>query len=208
MPITYTPQFAHADWQDLVDRVQAGGGNGFNRRFHDLEAEFTRISTVVGQIDAALTALGQTPTPQATLFTLTPSLVQTTTTPWTHQAGLAQKPPGQTSAAGMMSISLPHGALIQSLRATGRNQNTGNSNNLRISLFRQGVLGNAGPADRIARVDAPTDPFDISATADPNFRQVDNQAFKYFILAQLDNAQASDTIALMAFQISYVPPAQ
>jgi hypothetical protein len=207
MAITYTRVFTHTDWQDNVDRVQAGGGNGFNKHFHDLEGEFDRISGVVTQIDASLTALGQTPNPQPTFATLTPVLIGTSATPWSHQAGFAQKPPGQTSAAGMMSVSLPHRARIQSLRVTGRNQNTGGTNSLRIFLQRQGILGTAGPADRIARADGTSDPFDVTTGADPNTAVVDNQVFKYFIVAQLDNAAAADTIILTAFQIIYVPSA-
>ena len=41
--VTYTPGFQHEDWVDNVDRVQAGGVNGFNVRFNTIEAEFQKI---------------------------------------------------------------------------------------------------------------------------------------------------------------------
>jgi hypothetical protein len=56
MTISYTRSFSHADWIDRVDRVQAGGDNGFNGRFHGIEAEFDAISGVVKQADGALTS--------------------------------------------------------------------------------------------------------------------------------------------------------
>jgi hypothetical protein len=55
MAITYTRTFAHVDWIDNVDRVQAGGDGGFNGRFHSVEAEFDTISGVVTQVDGQLT---------------------------------------------------------------------------------------------------------------------------------------------------------
>jgi hypothetical protein len=56
MTISYTRSiFSHIDWIDRVDRVQAGGDNGFNGRFHGIEAELDTISGVVHQTDTALT---------------------------------------------------------------------------------------------------------------------------------------------------------
>ena len=53
-PITYTRQFSHKDWIDLVDSVQAGGTNGINARMHAIEAEFDKLSQVVAAISSAL----------------------------------------------------------------------------------------------------------------------------------------------------------
>jgi hypothetical protein len=52
--ISYTPSFSHVDWIDNEDVVQAGGENGFNKKFRDLEEELNKISAVVGAIKAAL----------------------------------------------------------------------------------------------------------------------------------------------------------
>jgi len=52
--IVYSRTFQHVDWIDNEDVVQAGGEKGFNQKFHDLEAELDRISTVVGAIKGAL----------------------------------------------------------------------------------------------------------------------------------------------------------
>jgi len=49
-PSKYLPQFQHQDWIDNLDRVQAAGENGFNRRFHGLEDEFAHIKTVLDNL--------------------------------------------------------------------------------------------------------------------------------------------------------------
>jgi hypothetical protein len=52
--ITYTPVFKHEDWIDNEDVVQASGTKGFNKKFHDLEDEFTTLATVVGTVDTEI----------------------------------------------------------------------------------------------------------------------------------------------------------
>lgn len=54
--ITYSRTFRHDDWIDNEDVVQAGGEKGFNKKFHDLEAEFNVIASVISEI---ATAIGQ-----------------------------------------------------------------------------------------------------------------------------------------------------
>jgi hypothetical protein len=44
----------HKPWIDGEDVVEAAGEKGFNKKFQDIEAEFDRIGTVVGQINVAL----------------------------------------------------------------------------------------------------------------------------------------------------------
>lgn len=60
-PTGYTRQFQHQDWVDFVDPVQAGGDNGFNERFHALEAEFDLISAAITSVDNTVTAIEGTP---------------------------------------------------------------------------------------------------------------------------------------------------
>jgi hypothetical protein len=206
MPITYNPTFQHDDWVDNVDRVQAGGPGGFNIRFHQLEDELAAVSGVVGQIDAALTALGQTPPAQTRAHSLTPQMVAITATGWEHGLGFAQKPAGATSAGGMMSVALPHNARLQSLRATGRNEASGGgaaAGSLRIILRRQDVNPTSTTSEIVARVDVAGNPFDLTAAADTQFAVVDNSRFRYFLSAQLSGAQATDTIMLFSFVIIY-----
>jgi hypothetical protein len=60
-PTGYTRQFQHTDWIDFVDPVQAGGGNGFNERFHALESEFDLISAAIASADATIAGIESTP---------------------------------------------------------------------------------------------------------------------------------------------------
>ena len=199
--IAYIRQFQHTDWQDNVDRVQAGGPTGFNQHFHDIEGDFDALAQVVNQINTALIALGQAPPPTATHLTSMPALVAASSTGWQGGLGVVSKPANQTSAWGAMSIDLPTGAVIQAFRATGRNTGAGN---LRIALQRQGVvLGTS--SERIVGLDNISgDPFDQNGAANAAAGTVNNQQFKYFITAQLDNAGAADTVILNAFQITYL----
>jgi hypothetical protein len=57
--IKYNRTFQHEDWIDNEDVVQAGGEKGFNKKFHDLEAEFDNVSGVVTTISGAITSIQQ-----------------------------------------------------------------------------------------------------------------------------------------------------
>jgi len=57
--INYNRTFQHEDWIDNEDVVQAGGEKGFNKKFHDLEAEFDKVSGVVATISGAITSIQQ-----------------------------------------------------------------------------------------------------------------------------------------------------
>ena len=211
MAITYTPTFEPTPYVDGQTRVSAGGPQGFNIRFQQLQDEFRRISAVVAQIDAALAALGQATPARQLAIVLTPNLVATAGNGWGHANGLAQKPGGAASAQGMMPVVLPHGAVLQSLRATGRNQGAAapapGSGDLRITLRRMDIRPEVTTMVDIARVngigDGINNSFDNAVSADSQFAQVDTTQFRYFITAQLNNAGVNDTVLLFAFQITY-----
>ena len=119
MAVSYVPSFHHTAWVDNVDRVQAAGDNGFNVRFQGVEAEFAKLSEVVGQIDGAIARLQAAPTAAPVTLTLTPQLA-TIGQPWAHQIGLAGKTQGQTGASGMQTLALLDRVRIRSLRVIGR----------------------------------------------------------------------------------------
>ena len=52
--ITYTRTVAFNDYIDGQTIVSAGGGDGFNVRFHSLEKEFDNISSTIGLVNTAL----------------------------------------------------------------------------------------------------------------------------------------------------------
>ncbi|HET8971642.1 MAG TPA: hypothetical protein VFN19_11315 [Candidatus Nanopelagicales bacterium] len=201
--ISFDPSFRHTPWVDNRDRVQAGGPNGFNVRFDALEADLQALSGVVSEIDAALDLLGQTPAAVAQVLTLPPMLSPTSTSgPWALDInGYAVRPAPQTSIAGITPAVIPDGVQLSAFRASGVNSGAGT---LRISLMRGRLLGGPTPADRLARVTGDANPFDNSVNVDPQLALVDTLTFRYFVLAQLDNAQTADVVSLSGFQITYL----
>jgi hypothetical protein len=198
---TFERRFRHEDWVDNQSRVQAGGPEGFNQRFHALEADLDAVGAVVNEIRAAMNALVAAPPAQELNATFTPALVPTSGAGWTHSSGQANK--SGPSSQGMMSVSLPHGARLRRFRVIGRN---GGSGNLRIELNRQAVraeTAEASQTETVARVTGSEDPFDRVEVVPAQLDLVETDRFKYFIEAKLDNS-TSGAVALMAFQITYV----
>jgi hypothetical protein len=200
MAIGFTRGFQHEDWVDNVDRVQAAGDNGFNTRFHEIEADFDEVGAVVDLISRALDALSATPPAVELRQSVTPAFVATAATGWSHRTGFAEKVAGQTTGAGMVGLTLPHGSRVLRLRAIGRNAGVGN---LRIMLQRQAIADPGAAAEQLARVDGATDPFDVTALVDPNLTLVESDRFKYFITAQLNNAGAGDAVQITGLQVVY-----
>src|ERR1700738_2213281 len=187
--ITYTRTVKFNDYVDGETIVSAGGSDGFNVRFHGLEGEFDTIGTVVAQLNAAIKAIGVVPTPQPAKLVMTPNMIATAVDGWSHQQGMAQKPPALAGAHGMMSANLPNNVRITALRVLGANSGAGS---LRVILFRQALVAQAATLDQIARVDGSGNPFDLNNPADPQFAVVDDNSFKYFVAALLDNALGPD----------------
>lgn len=52
--ISYARIFSHDDWIDNEDVVQAGGEKGFNKKFHEIEGEFDKVSAVVSTVDSEI----------------------------------------------------------------------------------------------------------------------------------------------------------
>lgn len=199
MTVSYTPAFQHTDWVDNVDRVRAAGDNGFNIRFHALEAEFARLADVITKVSDALDALSQTPAPRPVKLTLTPTLI-TLTDPWDHVFGGAAKPPGATDASGMMSVALPQGVTIRELRVCGRKD----SGNLSANLRRQSLAAGS-TTELLVGLTLSNGNFD-SATAAPGgpASKVDNEQFRYYVTAELDSAVPASVVQLTCFQITYI----
>ena len=192
--ITYTRTFQHVDWIDNEDVVQAGGEKGFNQKFHDLEAEFDTLSSVVGQINAGLiiTSPTQTLTFAASFF---PNL---NNTPWLQNNGLATKAPNQTGAEGYMPLQLPDGFNLQSFTAIG--EKSGNVGSFIVQLVRQAITGALTTLLTLSLANSP-DQFQVTDVIPPNFSLIDNKTNKYLLIARVIGADAAATVKLSAFQI-------
>ena len=199
--LSFSRTFQHEDWVDNLDRVQAAGENGFNQRFHTLEADLDAMSDVVEEVETALNTLGAAPPAQELRATFTPTLVATSGSPWGHGVGFAQKPGGATAAQGMMSVTLPDGVRIRQFRVVGQNSGIGD---LRITLLRQSATNPGAASEQIARIDGADDPFDEVVVASAAFETVDTAEFKYYVVARLNNAGAADVVNLVSFQVVYL----
>jgi hypothetical protein len=200
--VVFTPTFHHTPWIDNRDRVQAGGLNGFNVRLTAVETDFQSVSTVVAQVNTALHALGQTPGATTHTLTVSPALVVISgSSAWSHDSnGFAVRTGAFTSLAGLMSVNMPDGATLVSLRALGQNNGAGA---LRVNLFRSQLLAVPAPAERLARVTGDTNPFDNTSAVDPGLAAVDTSQYRYFLTVTLDNATTADIVSLSGFQIIY-----
>jgi hypothetical protein len=213
MAITYTVGFQHDDWIDNVDRVQAGGNNGINIRFHRLETEFQKIAAVVVQISTALDAINAAlanltvkPPPQDFTASLAPALLPTTGIPWSAAIGRVEKAPNAVGGHGWMAVSLPDKSVLNSLTAIGRNTGVGA---LAVTLRRQALQGANPPLETLLEADnngggafsAVSAPHPANPL-DPKF-VVDNQNFKYLLVIDLDSAAAGDSVSVTSVQISY-----
>ena len=195
--ITFTRSFTHNNWVDNVDRVEAGGDNGFNGRFHALEADFDAISTQFTAVETALNTLGAPPATQTRFSTAAPAFVPTSATPWSFRDGSAEKPGGATAAAGQMTFPLPHGQRITAFRAVGVSTSAGAS--LRVTLFRRPLTDPSATPEIVARVTSLTAPTAPAA----GLELIDNEHFTYYVIAQMSGALATDTVAITGLQVTH-----
>jgi hypothetical protein len=212
MPITYKRVFTHREWVDNVDRVQAGGDNGFNERFHALEAEFELVSGVVQQIDTAIGSLGQAvaaPVTVGLIPVLEPYRLPTTS-PWSSivwsrvfagqpQGTYVEKPTANDNAWGVLPLSLPNGVKLRSLKVLGELPGTGTMTTELIRELR------APPFDltRLLILPGFSGP-GAQATPIPGSPAFTGDTHLFYLLASVTGA-ANQDVKLRGFQITYEP---
>jgi hypothetical protein len=199
--IEYESDFKHTDWIDNVTRVKAGGEDGFNRHFHDIEGEFKKLGDVVAAIKDQMDLLGQKPPAKPIAIGITPVLATTGPAGWEHVQGSARKPTGAASAAGTMSVDLPDGVTVQTLRVIGENGGAG----ILIVQLRRQKLDPAAASEPVIGITGAGGTFDAkNGPQDPARALVDTDAFRYYIVARVDNAAPNDVVRLDAFQIVHI----
>lgn len=200
--ITFTPTFSHTPWIDNKDRMEAAGTNGFNVRLTAIQTDLETLSTVVGELNTALQALGQSPPPATHQLTLSPALgLISGAGAWSLDTdGYASRTGNLISLAGLQPVNLPDGATIVSLRAVGQNSGSGF---LTIDLSRSKMLATPAPAELLTRVTGDANPFDNTSAVDPGVAVVDAGNYRYFVSATLRGASISDVVSLSGFQITY-----
>jgi hypothetical protein len=211
--LTFTPTFHHVDWVDNVDRIKAGGPNGFNVRLNAIETDLLQVSTVVAQIDGALDQVGGIGAPPVGQQQLHPPLALVSSAPSTGWScdinGSFHPAVGTAGGTALMTLALPEHVRLISLRAVGLFP--GAAVLVRVGLFRVSATGPAGTPDKLAEartdVTGVANPYDLTVPVDPTFAAVDPTAFRYLITATAapiaDAATAANT-SLDAIQIDYV----
>lgn len=203
--LSYTPTFHHKPWIDNVDRVKAGGPDGFNVRFEAIDSDLHQVSTVVTTIDTLLTNAGPTPPSgsQRLLVPLDPTkeLIPDFST-WTCDLTGAIHPQPDSASPGRgssstMDLSLPDQATLVSMRVIGHY--TGAAQ-VRV-LVQRNSLFNILSADALAQINigppGPGNPFDMTKPVDAAFAAVDNNQFRYALQFLATSVGDADSITLM-----------
>lgn len=190
MPDNYVPLFQHQDWTDNVDLVSAEDPvKGFNKRFKDLQHEFTEISRIIGQINGSLS-------PPTTTLTFAPDLSPNgSTVPWIMTTGIANKEPGKDRAEGWLSLQLPQNSHIESMTVIGNK--SGSVNSFMVHLKRQALDGRETTLHALNLANQP-DTFHITETIPTIDNLVKNEANKYFVLIKIacDPAARASIVAV------------
>lgn len=205
--LTFTPTFRHTNWINNVDRIEAGGPNGFNVRYDAIDSDLRQASTVVDQIDAALKAGGVHAGEQrVTLGVDLVSLQNPGQNGWFYdEAGAAHPAGGTGGGTAMMGLSLPDGSRLKSFRAAGLYG--GVPLILSITLARVS-LADENQSDKLAEVASGpgfTNPYDATVPVDAALATVDNTSFRYLVRAdaRFVGAEGSGPTTLSTVQLVY-----
>ncbi|QKV80423.1 Ig-like domain-containing protein [Amycolatopsis sp. Hca4] len=195
--ITFTPTFRHTDWINNVDRIEAGGPNGFNVRYDAIDSDLSQLSTVVGRINTALKFPGVVLGEQR----LTPGLdlVSLPAGEWSYDdTGMAR--PAVAGAQAIMHLSLPEPVALRNFRAIGFYP--GPPALFVIRLFRSSLLDQNLPPEELAeiRLDSPeASPFDHTVPVPDAVATVDG-SFRHYVTVL---SQTTD-VSLATIQLTYV----
>lgn len=204
--LRFTPTFRHTNWVNNVDRIEAGGPNGFNVRYDAIDSDLAQMSTVVGQISGALSTPGGTPGEQR----LTPGLDFVTVSQgsggdWTYDNAGAVHPAGGTGGgSAVMDLTLPDRIKLRQFRALGLYP--GSPVRFTLVLSRTS-LTDASRTDELTRITISgsgiTNPYDITVPVLDGFASVDNSAFRYSVLGSAELIQTPSAVSVATIQFVY-----
>jgi hypothetical protein len=208
--ISYTPAFHHVDWIDNVDRIQAGGPNGFNIRLDTIQADLQRLSTVFSQVDTSLDALTTAAPPQTGQQMLAVGLA-TRERSDAPDAGWDMSPDGSIhpnfgDSIGLMDLALPDRARLVSMRVVGQFV-AANLQTFTVTLIRVPLTANDGPSNQLAQISSTspgiTNPFDLPAPVAAEFAVVDVGTFRYTLVFESVHTTDLLAVAVHAVRIFY-----
>lgn len=196
--ISFEPTFKHMPWVDAVDRVAAGGDNGFNIRFQRLEADLDTVGRRFTEVSSALDSLAATAEVVRSV-NIAPVLSAVGPAGWDISAvGEASKPSESDEAEGAVAVTLPASGVITGFRAFGRCSGAGK---LKVDLVRRKLTG-GGETNVVQIVAQPDQAFPPVKAPAPADAVIDASA-SYFIFAHTDGAATEDTMVLTGFQVTY-----
>lgn len=196
----YIPAFQPPNWVDNVDRVSAGGPNGFNIQFIGLANELTQISNTFAQVNTVLDELGQKISRTITLTFAPAFQPEASDPPWLLVGGVAVNP--GPNANGWLALQLPDGAHMQTITVFGQKKGTVLS--LQALLARQALLDLAPTTINALSLKDFNGPFQEKAAIPDNFARIDNSTYKYLIFATLAPTSPPDptvSVTISAIQI-------
>ena len=214
---TFRPGFHHRNWIDNVDEVVATGSNGFNSRFDTIAGDLRQLSTVVGEIDAAIDLLadpgagGGTISREPTILVpldlqSTPSAGPPAVGGWTYDAnGIAHPTVNAGGARAVMGIALPNGIQLTSLRIVG-GFDLGAAR-LIVQLGRAQLNLVIQSPDILATIDSAqqtfANPYDVGVLTDKQLSTVDLTRFRYFLSVNATSVPAFGQTSLAAVQLGF-----
>jgi hypothetical protein len=212
--VSYTPTFHHTDWANRVDRVVAGGPNGFNRRYREIERDLRAVSTVVATVAAKIAQIhvpDPSPPNQQQRIAFTPAFqpVDDGNDPsewFPDDQGLPHANIGRHY--GLFHLSPPAGVRLTSLRlkctVVGP---TDPQPQLRVSLFRVPLRLLAGPvpAEEMSTVESRNvGELDLVSLIPENKGVVDFSTYRYFIDAFFDDPPPNEhNASLTSFELAF-----
>jgi len=207
--IQFKRTFAHKPWVDTVDRVAAGGDNGFNVRFQALEADLDTLTARINDINDALNTIA--PAVQQTItLNINPVMnAISTSPPWTYASGESRKG-GAPQVRGIIPLAaLPARGTLFSARVTGLATGTGY---LTFEVYRKPFNGAAPDLvlqqDQIKAAAGANNRFDVIVLfAGFGFQNIDTDNFTYYldITGHATDASAANDVYVSGIQINCKP---
>jgi hypothetical protein len=212
-PIQFRRTFKHdPPWRDNLDRVQAEGEQGFNKRFKLLEDDLDQLGRVIERIDQTFEA------EESVL--LAPGLIgdatDDTKEAWTHRQGYARAVPSSTKPTeGIMPLALPNRSVIASLQViTFLQQGSLTVDLARRKVINNGDLASVGAHDAseviitvtVNQGDAGGPVFTREGNpANSSLAVVDAANFVYFLRARQTNTglNVNQLTRIFSFRVSY-----
>jgi hypothetical protein len=205
--ISFSPTFSHVDFVDRQDRVRAGGGNGFNSRFNAIQADLLQLSTVVGQIDAALDQLGtSTPVERTLAFTPMFRFVPPHLGAWFNGADGAAQAHVNADLYGVMSLAPPDGVRLTSMRVVGSVSLVTSPEPGQVDInLQRAAVPRSGPDATLAGVSlAGQRSIDLRSDVPPDLQVVDLRAFRYYLAGSGFNIGVPNSVFIQAVYLTYL----